>query len=115
MRSSGPSVGNDSTGQQKEGIVSALALDSSLSHQAVLELATAYDVASGMAAVAELVRDACAADVVEWWPADDGEPGPGQRVALGRAGTLLVVGGSVEPELEEALAPLVPILRRRRA
>ena len=93
-----------------------LALDSSLEHLVVLELATAFDVASGMAGVAALVREACDADTVEWCTPQDADPdGPGQHIPLGRAGVLVVVGGCVEPELEATLAPLVGILRRRRA
>jgi signal transduction histidine kinase len=96
--------------------VSTLALDSSLEHLVVLELATAYDVASGMAGVAALVLEACEADAVEWWTPEDGDaPRGGQHIALGRAGALVVVGGCVDPELEAVLAPLAAILRRRRA
>ena len=96
-----------------------------LGQRAVIELATADDVASGAAAVTAMVRRDTGAARVEWWaPADDGlelvaEAGHGsgssQDVPLGRGGVLVVFGGLLDSALASALAPLMPILRRRRA
>jgi len=95
-----------------------------LEQEALVALATADDVASGTAAVADAVRRHTGASRVEWWaPAGDGDlalvasagNGVGRRedVALGRGGVLAVYGGCLDAHLASGLAPLMPILRRR--
>jgi len=97
-----------------------------LEQEAVVELATADDVASATAGVVAVIRRHTGASRVEWWaPADDGDlelvasagNGVGRRedVVLGRGGVLAVYGGCLDPHLASGLAPLMPILRRRRA
>ncbi len=94
-----------------------------LGDRVILAFSVADDVRSGMArAVAMLCGDG--AERVEWWSpmgggalrlqAADGE-GSGERttVPLGPAGALVVVGDQWGPQLSEAVADLVPILRRR--
>jgi hypothetical protein len=88
-----------------------------LEQRAVVELATADDVASGAAAVVAMVRRDTGAARVEWWaPADDGlelvaeageGSGPFQDVPLGRGGVLVVFGGLLDSRLASALAPLM--------
>jgi signal transduction histidine kinase len=93
---------------------------------AVVELATADDVASGLAHVAAMIRRGLGAARVEWWAPDDyGAPelvaaagdgcGRRRRFTLGAAGTVVVLGGSAYPDLASLLAPVLPIVRRRRA
>jgi signal transduction histidine kinase len=93
-------------------------------HRAVLELATADDLAAGMTEVSAIVRRVTGAARVEWWaPTDDGAlglvaadgHGLGIRheLPLGRAGVFVLAGGHREPRLTAALAPLEPIVRRR--
>jgi signal transduction histidine kinase len=95
-------------------------------HRVVAELATAEDLASGMAEVSATVRRLAGAARVEWWaPADEGAlalvaadgHGLGIRheLPLGRAGIFVLVGGHREPGLAALLAPLEPIIRRRAA
>jgi signal transduction histidine kinase len=90
------------------------------------ELATAEDLASGMAEVSATVRRLAGAARVEWWaPADDGAlalvaadgDGLGIRheLPLGRAGVFVLSGGHREPRLAAVLAQLEPIVRRRAA
>ena len=97
-----------------------------LAQEAVVELATADDVVSGTAGVAAVIRRRTGASRVEWLaPAGDGDlelvasagNGTGRRedVSLGRGGLLAVYGGRLDPHLASGLAPLMPILRRRRA
>jgi signal transduction histidine kinase len=95
-------------------------------HDALLELATADDLASGMAGVASMIRYACRAARVEWWAEGDhgvlelvaeaGDEGGGpQKLPLGRAGVIVVFGGLLDPELASTLTTLAPIVRRRRS
>jgi signal transduction histidine kinase len=94
--------------------------------QAAVELATADDLASGLAEVAALVRGRSGARRVEWWLRDDdGVLGlaasagdgdePSESLSLGRAGVVLVFGGHLDAQLESALASLESIVRRRAA
>jgi signal transduction histidine kinase len=95
----------------------------SLADCVIVAFSVADDVGSGMARVVEMLcRDG--AQRVEWWsPAADetlqleaaageglGEP---TTVPLGPAGILVVVGDHWGAQLSEALADLVPIVRRR--
>ncbi len=98
----------------------------SLEHDTVLALATADDLASGMGQVVEQLRRDSGALGVEWWSAaDDGElelaaaagfaHGTRETIPVGVAGTLVLHGGAVDPQLESVLTSLTPILRRRAA
>lgn len=89
-----------------------------------LELATADEIDTGMARVAELLRRACGAGKVEWWAPDeqggmqlrvsDGAGGGERlRLRLGPGGEVVVAGGRRDPWLGSALAGVRPILRRR--
>jgi signal transduction histidine kinase len=95
-----------------------------LEHDIVLALATADDVASGMARVVERVRRESGAARIEWWAkGEDGvvellaaagtARGPRVNLPLGGAGALVLHGGRLDPEIESALISLAPILRRR--
>ena len=97
-----------------------------LEHRAVLELATADDVASGLARVVAMIRHSSGAECVEWWaPGSDGgleliaADGDGRGrctdIPLERGGLLVVFGGWVDPRLSSSLAPLMRIIRRRSA
>ena len=103
-----------------------LAEPRSLEHDTVLALATADDLASGMARVVEQIRRDSGAIGIEWWAAsDDGELGlaaasgfaRGTRKthSLGSAGVLVLHGGGLDEQIESALTSLAPILRRRAA
>jgi len=92
----------------------------------VLALATADDLASGMAEVAEESRLACGAAGVEWWAAgDDGIPelvaaagvarGLRQRLPLADTGVFVLHDGRADPRVESRLLSLRPIIRRRAA
>jgi signal transduction histidine kinase len=96
-----------------------------IEHRAVLALATAEDVATGMTSVLALIRHASRAAGVEWWaPGDDGElelaatagesHGPREEILLG-PGLIVVFGGFVDPLLASGLEPVARILRRRSA
>ena len=98
----------------------------SLEHDAVLALATADDLASGMGRVVEQLRRDSGAVGVEWWAAaDDGglelvaaagfAHGTRETLALGSAGMLVLHGGALDPQTESVLLSLTPILRRRAA
>src|SRR5262245_15347823 len=98
----------------------------SLQHDLVLALATADDLASGMAAVVERVRHDFGATRAEWWAeGDDGAlellafdgiaRGDRQSLTLGRAGEFVLDGARLDREAESALASLAPIIRRRAA
>ena len=100
--------------------------DAQFEHDLVLALATAEDVASGMAAVVALTRRASGAAAVEWWAArEDGAldlvaaagTARGRRASLplGRAGVVVLHGGRLDAPIESALISLAPILRRRTA
>ncbi|HEX6703102.1 MAG TPA: hypothetical protein VF101_20425 [Gaiellaceae bacterium] len=97
-----------------------------LQHDTVLALATADDVDSAMSLVVESVFRSSGANRVEWWASgDDGAPQLGAAIGiargrrhdlpLGRAGALVLHGGSVGSELASALATVAPIIRRRAA
>ena len=103
-----------------------LAEPHSLEHDTVLALATADDLASGMARVVEQIRRDSGALGVEWWEAaDDGElalaaaagfaHGTRETLPLGNAGVLVLHGGGLDPQIESVLTSLAPILRRRAA
>jgi signal transduction histidine kinase len=90
----------------------------------VLELATAEEIDTGMARVVALLRGACGAARVEWWPpndqgelrlvaADGAGAGERRRFPLGPVGEIVVVGGRHDPRFAPALAGAMPILRRR--
>ena len=91
--------------------------------QAVLELARAQELETGMARVVALLRHACAAAGLEFRaPNDEGESrlvasdgagaGRRHRFPLGPAGEVFVVG-CCDPRLATAVASVVRILRRR--
>jgi signal transduction histidine kinase len=97
-----------------------------LGTNAVVELAAADDLASGLDRVVTSVRRFSAAPRVELWsPDEDGIPtllaasgqGPGRResIAIEGVGVLVLVGARAEPHLASTLAPLGRIVRRRRA
>jgi signal transduction histidine kinase len=103
-----------------------LAEPHSLEHDAILALATADDVASGMGRVVEQIRRDSGALGVEWWAAaDDGEPelaaaagfacGTRETLSLGSAGVFVLHGGGLDPQIASVLTSLTPILRRRAA
>jgi signal transduction histidine kinase len=96
-----------------------------IEHRAVLALATAEDVATGMTSVVALIRHASRATGVEWWvPGGDGELelaasageslGSREDIQLG-PGLIAVFGGSVDPLLASQLKSVAGILRRRSA
>jgi signal transduction histidine kinase len=104
----------------------ALHDSASLEHDLVLALATADDVASGMAQVVERLRRDSGAKRVEWWARrDDGAVelvaaagaarGVRENLPLGRAGVVVLHGGRVDPQIASSLMSLMPILRRRTA
>jgi signal transduction histidine kinase len=108
------------------GGAAGAAPDVPLEHQLVLELATAEDLAGGLSRVVSLVRRHAPAARVEWWcPGDDGRlelaaadglpAAPRQELPLGRAGLLVVFGGTLEPPVAGAVLALRPIVRRRAA
>jgi signal transduction histidine kinase len=98
----------------------------SLERDLALALATADDLESALAAVAERVSRACGATRIEWWATcEAGAPellgaagdvcGTRREVKLGRAGTLVVHGGRRDPETDSALKALASAFRRRAA
>ena len=100
--------------------------DSRLEHDLVLALATADDLASGMAQVAERIRVTSGATGVDWWTrgedgalelaAATGTPrGPRKSMPLGRTGQFVIHGARLDPPIRAALARLTPIVRRRSA
>jgi signal transduction histidine kinase len=100
--------------------------DARLEHDLVLALATADDLASGMARVADRIRRTAGAAGVEWWARnDDGaveliaatgtSRGTRHSLPLANTGQFVVHGGSVDPRLRSALLSLAPIVRRRAA
>ena len=97
-----------------------------LEHDAVLALATADDLASGMRRVVEQLRRESGAAGVEWWAAaDDGELelvaaagfacGTRETLPLGSAGMLVLHGGGLDRQIDSVLTSLTPIVRRRAA
>jgi signal transduction histidine kinase len=103
-----------------------LAEPHSLEYDTVFALATAEDLASGMARVVEQIRRDSGAVGVEWWAAaDDGELGLAaaagfacgtrETLPLGSAGVLVLHGGGLDRHIESVLTSLAPILRRRAA
>jgi signal transduction histidine kinase len=97
-----------------------------LRHDVVLALATADDLASGMAQVVESVFRGSTATRVEWWATgDDGAlqlraaigiaRGKGHDLPLDGAGAFVLYGSAVEPEIASALRTAAPIIRRRAA
>jgi signal transduction histidine kinase len=96
----------------------------SLEHDLVLALATADDLASGMAAVVERVRRDFGATRGEWWvEGEDGSlelgavdgiaRGESDSLTLGRAGVFVLHGGCLDSQGESALVSLAPIITRR--
>src|SRR5262245_58065956 len=90
-------------GQEKEPIVSTLvhSLEPAVLEDAALELATADDIATGLAHVVEEIAHHSGARRVEWWaPGDDGAPqlvaatgksrGRCRSIPFGAAGTLVL-------------------------
>jgi len=88
-----------------------------------LDLATAQELDTGMAALVALLRSTFAAARVEWWALSDERElqlvawdgagaGAERRFPLGLAGEVVVVG-RCDPRLTSALAAVVPVLRRR--
>jgi signal transduction histidine kinase len=97
-----------------------------LQANAVIELAAADDLASGLARVVTSIRRFAAAPRVELWsPDDDGMPmllaasgqGPGRRecITIEGVGVLVLIGARTDARLTSALSPLRRIVRRRRA
>jgi signal transduction histidine kinase len=99
--------------------------DLSVEHRALLAVATAGEIHSGMAAVARILRDICAAARVEWR-----EPGrrsarvvagagpargPAQRLSLGPAGSIVIVDGRRDARVDSVVAAVLPVIRRRYA
>src|SRR3954452_9789943 len=100
--------------------------DVRLEHDLVLALATADDLASGMAGVADRIRRTAGAAGVEWWARSDdgvlelaaatGTPlGPRYSLPIGSIGLFAFHGGGPDPRLQSAVASLTPIVRRRAA
>jgi signal transduction histidine kinase len=99
----------------------------SLAHEIVLELATADDVASGMARVVEWVRAGSGAAGAEWWATgDDGATlelvavegtsrGRRDSLPLESVGLFVLYGAPIDSDVESALIGVTPILRRRAA
>src|SRR5262249_9964334 len=98
----------------------------SLEHDVVLTLATADDLASGMARVVERIRRESDAAGVEWWTTGDdglaelvaavGTPrGVRHNLPLDQAGVFVFHGAFANGYIESALASLAPIIRRRTA
>jgi signal transduction histidine kinase len=90
----------------------------------VFAFATAGDLASAIAHLAEWLRRGSGVSRVEWWGiGDDGAPelvaasgsvrARRHNLPLGPAGVLVLHGGRFDPKLESALLSLTPILRRR--
>ena len=97
-----------------------------LEQEIVFALATAEDLASAMARVVESIHRRSGATRVEWWATcEDGAlqlgaaigiaHGRRQDLPLGRAGTVVLYGGTVEPDIESALTVAATIIRRRTA
>jgi len=109
------------------GTVSALAqtIDAPasppLDYALVVDLATASDLGSGLAAVLSRARIASGARRVEWWEggefvaADGLGAGRRRRFDLGMAGAFVFYGGHPDFHLAAGLQALAPLLRRLRA
>jgi signal transduction histidine kinase len=92
-------------------------------HRALVAVATAEDVESGMRAVVEIVRDVAGARRVEWREgggraarvvAGDRRPGRrSRRLSLGPVGAIVVVDGPRATRAAAVLAAVAPVLRRR--
>jgi signal transduction histidine kinase len=95
-------------------------------HDLVYVLATADDLAAGMADVVDSIYARSGAAGAEWWAR--GEDGALELIAaagspharrehlpLGAAGVFVLHGGDVTPQIESALLSLAPIVRRRAA
>jgi signal transduction histidine kinase len=93
-------------------------------YDVLLGLATADDLASAVARLAEWLRRESDVSRVELWGiGDDGAPElvaaagfPRARrhnLPLGSTGVLVLHGGPLDPKVESALSSLTPILRRR--
>ena len=98
----------------------------SLEHDVVLALATADDLAEGMASVVERIHRDSGAARVEWWAADDDGAlelvasagiGRGTRHELpfGRAGVFVLQGRALDPRIASTLMSVASIVRRRAA
>jgi signal transduction histidine kinase len=97
-----------------------------LEHDLVYALATADDLAAGMAHVVDSIRLRSDTARVEWWARGEdgglelvaaaGAPrGSRENLPLGSAGVFVLHGGRLEPQVEAALMCLTPIVRRRAA
>jgi signal transduction histidine kinase len=97
-----------------------------LERDALLTLATAEDLESGMAEVVESLQRESAAERVEWWTAGDGgdlelaaaagvRDGDRRCVPIWGVGTFVLHGSRLDPELEAVLTALTPVIRRRAA
>jgi signal transduction histidine kinase len=87
----------------------------------VVELATASDLASGLARILSRARRAAGAARVEWWEGDEFVAADGlgsgrrRRFDLGAFGAFVFYGGNLDFQLAAGLQPLEPLLRRLRA
>jgi signal transduction histidine kinase len=92
--------------------------------RAVLELAGAEELETGMSRVIAILRQVCGAGRIEWWaPDDQGElrlivadgegKGRAHTFALEPAGAIVAFGGRKDARLPSTIARLTPILRRR--
>jgi signal transduction histidine kinase len=90
-------------------------------HVLVFELATASDLASGMARILSRARLAAGAARVEWWEGDEFVAADGlgtgrpRRCDLGTFGAFVFYGGELDFQLAAGLQALLPLLRRLRA
>jgi signal transduction histidine kinase len=96
-----------------------------LEHDALLALASADDLESGMAHVVESILRESATERVEWWAAGEGgalelaaaagrRAGGRRSVPISGAGRF-VLHGSDDAELDATLTALTPVIRRRAA
>jgi signal transduction histidine kinase len=100
-------------------------IDLPAEHRALLAVATADDIHSGMTAVTRILLDICGAGRVEWREA--GRPaarvvaGSGRggrlahRLSLGPAGAIVIIGGRRDPRADSVVAAVLPVIRRRYA
>src|SRR5262249_26776415 len=117
----------DAAACQRRRTVSALAqaieapVEPPLEYAFTHDLATADDLAAGLARVLSTPRAASGAARVEWWvgedfvAADGLGSGPLRRLDLPRCGTFVFHGGRLDFELPSALRALAPLLRRLQA
>jgi signal transduction histidine kinase len=92
-----------------------------LDYALVLDLATAFDLGSGLARVLSRARLASGAARVEWWEGDEFIAADGlgggrrRRLDLGTVGAFVFYGGHLDFHLAAGLQALMPLLRRLRA